>query len=109
MPPLGEGLVCLGYGTTARAVWVFREGSPTPESPAILPVSTWKAGLFQHRLVGLTSQNTVVVLDEAGQRGVQLKLAQESERLLDALVAGGRLIVLSGRAAGGAVSVYALP
>jgi Zn-dependent protease with chaperone function len=109
MPPLGEGLVCLGYGTTARAVWVFREGSPTPEAPAMLPVSTWKAGLFQHRLVGLTSQNTVVVLDEAGPHGVQLKLAQESERLLDALVAGGRLIVLSGRAAGGAVSVYALP
>jgi Zn-dependent protease with chaperone function len=107
MPPLSEGLVCLGHGTTARAAWVFRE-SPTAGPPAILPVSTWKAGLFQNRLLGLTSSNAVVVLDEDGQRGIQLKLA-ETERLLDALVAGGRLVVLSGRPTSGAVSVYALP
>jgi hypothetical protein len=109
MPPLGEGLVCLGYGTRARAAWVFREGSATAESSAILPAATWKVFLFQNRLVGLTSTNSVVVLDEDGQRGVQLKPAPETERLLDALVAGGRLIVLSGRPAGAAVSVYALP
>jgi Zn-dependent protease with chaperone function len=109
MPPTGEGVVCLGYGTTARVAWVFRDGSPDAGSPAILPASTWKIGLSQNRLLGMTSANTVVVLDEDGQRGVQLTLPRETNRALDAVLAGRRLAVLTGHPGGGVVSVYALP
>ena len=109
MPPAGEGVVCLGYGTTARVAWVFREGSPLPGPPAILPASTWKVRLFQNRVLGITSANTVVVLDEDGQGGVQLKLPHETERSMDAVLVGGRLAVLSTRPPGGSVSIYTLP
>jgi hypothetical protein len=74
-----------------------------------LPASTWRVGLFQNRLLGMTTTNTVVILDREGQRGVQLKLSRDSERSVDALLVGGRLVVLSSRAPGAAVSVYALP
>jgi hypothetical protein len=111
LPPAGEGVVCLGYGTTPRVAWIFREGAPVPEPPAIIPIATWKVGLYQNRLLGMTTPNTVVVLDRDGRRGVQLTLPQESERSVsvDALLAGGRLVVLTSRAPGAAVSVYALP
>jgi len=109
MPPAGDGVVCLGYGTTSRAAWIFRGGSPTPEPAASLPASTWKVGLFQNRLLGITAANAVVILDQDGQRGVQVKLPQASERPVDALLVGGRLVVLSTRSPGAAVSVYALP
>ena len=109
MHPTAEGVVCLGYGATPRVAWVFRPGAPVPEPPAILPASTWRVGLFQNRLLGMTAANTVLVLDRDGQRGVQLKLSQESERSVDALLVGGRLVVLSSRVPGTAVSVYALP
>ena len=109
MPPAGEDVVCLGYATEPRVAWVFRGGSPTPEPAASLPASTWKVGLFQNRLLGMTSANAVVIVDQDGQRGVQVKLPQESERSLDALLVGGRLVVLSRGSPGAAVSVYALP
>jgi len=104
-----QTVVCLGYGKTERVVWVFRNGLPEPESPAILPASTWKVGLFQNRLVGLTAANAVLILDEDRQRGIQLNLPREDGRSVDALLVGGRLAVLSSRPSGGAVSVYALP
>jgi hypothetical protein len=111
LPPAGEGVVCLGYGTTPRVAWIFRDGSPVPEPPAIIPSATWKVGLHQNRLLGMTTANTVVVLDRDGQRRVQLTLPlpQQSERSVDALLAGGRLVVLTSRAPGAAVSVYTLP
>lgn len=107
MPPENEGVVCLGYGTTARVAWVFREDSPEPRPPTILPSSTWKVALSKNRLLGMTSTNTILVLDEGG--GVQLNLPPEAGRSVDALVLGGRLAVLSSRPRGGAVSIYALP
>jgi hypothetical protein len=107
--PTAEGVVCLGYGATPRVAWVFRPGSPVPAPPVNLPASTWRVGLFQNRLLGMTTTNTVVILDREGQRGVQLKLSRDSERSVDALLVGGRLVVLSSRAPGAAVSVYALP
>jgi hypothetical protein len=106
--PRAEGVVCLGYGAT-RVAWVFRPGPPMPAPPVSLPASTWRVGLFQDRLLGLTGVSTVLVLERDGQRGLQLKLARESERPLDALLVGERLVVLSSRAPGAAVSVYALP
>ncbi|MGH7343426.1 MAG: hypothetical protein ACREK4_00815, partial [Candidatus Rokuibacteriota bacterium] len=104
-----QTVVCLGYGTTERVVWVFRDGRPEPETPAILPASTWKVGLFQDRLVGMTATNAILILDEARQRGIQLNLPPEEGRSVDALLVGGRLAVLSSGPSGGAVSVYALP
>ena len=104
-----QTVVCLGYGTTERLVWVFRDGQPEPDSPAILPASIWKVGLFQDRLVGMTATNAVLILDEDGQGGLQLNLPPEEGRAMDALLVGGRLAVLSSRPSGGAVSVYALP
>jgi len=104
-----QTVVCLGYGTTERVVWAFRNGLPEPETPAILPASTWKVGLFQNRLLGMTAANAVLILDEDRQRGIQLNLPPEEGRAVDALLVGGRLAVLSSRPAGGAVSVYALP
>jgi hypothetical protein len=104
-----QTVVCLGYGTTERAVWVFRHGLLEPETPAILPVSTWKVGLFQNRVVGMTAANAVLILDEGGQRGLQLNFPPEEGRPVDAILVGGRLAVLSSRPSGGAVSVYALP
>jgi len=101
--------VCLGYGSTPRTAWIFRGGSPTPEPAASLPASIWKVGLFQNHLLGMTTANAVVILDQDGQRGVQVKLPHESERSVDALLVGGRLVVLSSRSPGAAVSVYALP
>ena len=101
--------MCLGYGTTERVVWVFRDGRPEPETPAILPATTWKVGLFQNQLLGLTAANAILILDEGGQRGMQLNFPPEEGRSVDALLVGGRLAVLSSRASGGAVSVYALP
>src|SRR5215831_1876428 len=108
MLPSAEGVVCLGYGAT-RVAWVFRPGSPVTEPPALLPASTWRVALFQDRLLGITGGNTVLILDRDGQRGAQLTLAQEAGRSVDALLAGGRLVVLSNRHPGTAVSVYALP
>jgi len=107
MPPADEGVVCLGYGTTARVAWIFRGDSPEPGPPAILPSSTWKVTLFKNRLLGMTSTNTILVLDEGG--GVQLNLPPEAGRSVDAVLVGGRLAVLSSRPRGGAVSIYALP
>jgi hypothetical protein len=109
MLPTGEGVVCLGYGATPRVAWVFRPGSPVPKPLALLPASTWRVAMFQNRLLGLTTTNRVLVLDPDGQRGVQLMLAREAERSVDALLVGGRLVVLTNRPLGTAVSVYALP
>jgi len=109
MPSAGADVVCLGYGTTPRAAWIFREGATTPEPAASLPASTWKVRLFQSHVLGIMTANAVVVLDRDGQRGVQVKLPQESGRPMDAHVAGGRLVVLSSRSPGAVVSVYALP
>jgi len=108
MRPTAEGVVCLGYGAT-RVAWVFRHGSPMPEPPALLPASTWRVALFQNRLLGMTAGNTVLVLDQDRQHGAQLTLTQDAGRSVDALLAGGRLVVLSNRQPGSAVSVYALP
>jgi len=41
--------------------------------------------------------------------GSAAPLSQESERSVDALLVGNRLVVLSSRSPGAAVSVYALP
>jgi len=109
MPPADKTVVCLGYGTTERIAWVFRDGSPEAGPPAILPASIWKVGLFENRLVATTSINSVLILDADGQRGLQLRLAPETGRSLDAVLAGGRLAVLSSRPPGGVVSVYAVP
>jgi heat shock protein HtpX len=109
LPATDAGVVCLGYGTTARVVWAFPDGSRAPGSPAIFPASTWKVSLRERRLLGLTSANAVLVLDEDGQRGIQVNLAPETGRSVDALLVGSRLAVLSNRPSGGTVSVYALP
>jgi len=109
MPSAGADVVCLGYGTTPRAAWIFRDGATTPEPAASLPASTWKVRLLQSHVLGITTANAVVVLDRDRQRGVQVKLPQESARPMDALLASGRLIVLSSRSPGAVVSVYALP
>ena len=109
MVPTAEGVVCLGYAGTPRVAWVFRAGSPVPEPLALLPVSTWRVALFQNRLLGLSGGHTVLVLEGDRQRGAQLTLTQEAGRPTDALLAGGRLVVLSSRPTGTVVSVYALP
>ena len=105
--PVDQAVVCLGYGTTERVVWVFRDGLPEP--PAILPASTWKVGLSENGLLGMTSANAILVLAEDRRQGVQLNLPPETGRAMDALLVGGRLAVLSSRPLGGTVSVYALP
>src|SRR5262249_43664957 len=107
MLPTAEGVVCLGYGATPRVAWVFRPGSPVPE-PTLLPASTWRVALFQNRLLGITAGNTLLLLDRDGQHRVQLTLTQQAGPSVDALLAGGRLVVLSNRPST-TVSVYALP
>jgi hypothetical protein len=79
--------------------------------PTIIPTTTWKVWLYQNRLLGMTTANTVMVLDRDGQRAVHvaLPLQQQSERAVNALLAGGRLVVLTSRAPGAVVSTYALP
>jgi heat shock protein HtpX len=104
-----QTVVCLGYGAAERLVWVLRDASRESEQPAILPASTWKVGLIQNRLVGMTATNAVLILGEDRQRGVQVNIPPEMGRSLDTLVVGKRLVVLSNRPPGGAVSVYALP